>query len=87
MATRTIQVQHLGSDDVTDWYSDVIPQIGETVRLDACSGLNLTCSIDQHGKRYRVVNVMHCLWQEPLRAESIPTIVVTEIASEVVDAA
>ncbi len=77
MATRTIQVQHLGSDDVTDWYSDVIPQIGETVRLD----------IDQHGKRYRVVNVMHCLWPEPLHAESIPTIVVTEIASEVVDAA
>ena len=73
MAMRTIQVQHLGSDDVTDWYSDVIPQIGETVRLD----------IDQHGKHYRVVNVMHCLWPEPLRAESIPTIVLAEIASEV----
>ena len=73
MAIRTIQVQHLGSDDVTDWYSDVIPQIGETVRLD----------IDQHGKHYRVVNVMHCLWPEPLRAESIPTIVLAEIASEV----
>lgn len=77
MATRRIQVQHLGSDDVTDWYSDVIPQIGETVRLDNY----------QHGKRYRVVNVMHYLWPEPRRAESIPTIVVTEIASEVVDAA
>ena len=76
MAMRTIQVQHLGSDDVTDWYSDVIPRIGETVRLD----------IDQHGKHYRVVNVMHCLWPEPLRAESIPTIVLTEIASEVPDA-
>ena len=73
MAIRTIQVQHLGSDDVTDWYSDVIPQIGETVRLD----------IDQHGKHYRVVNVMHYLWPEPLRAESIPTIVLAEIASEV----
>ena len=73
MAIRTIQVQHLGSDDVPDWYSDVIPQLGETVRLD----------IDEHGKYYRVVNVMHCLWPEPLRAESIPTIVVAEIASEV----
>ena len=73
MAIRTIQVQYLGSDDVTDWYSDVIPQIGETVRLD----------IDERGKHYRVENVMHCLWREPLRAESIPTIVLTEIASEV----
>ena len=77
MTMRTIQVQHLGSDDVTDWYSDVIPQIGETVRLD----------IDKRGKHYRVVNVMHCLWPEPLRAESIPTIVLAEIASEVPDAA
>ena len=76
MAMRTIQVQYLGSDDVTDWYSDVIPQIGETVRLD----------IDERGKHYRVVNVMHCLWPEPLRAESIPTIVLAEIASEVLDA-
>ena len=73
MGIRTIQVQHLGSDDVTDWYSDVIPQIGETVRLD----------IDERGKHYRVVNVMHCLWPEPLRAESIPTIVLAEIAGEV----
>ena len=73
MRMRTIQVQHLGSDDVTEWYSDVIPQIGETVRLD----------IDERGKHYRVVNVMHCLWPEPLRAESIPTIVLAEIASEV----
>ena len=77
MAIRTIQVQHLGSDDVTDWYSDVIPQIGETVRLD----------IDQHNTHYRVVNVIHCFWPEPLRAESIPTIVLAEIASEVPDAA
>ena len=76
MTMRTIQVQHLGSDDVTEWYSDVIPQIGETVRLD----------IDERGKHYRVVNVMHCLWPEPLRAESIPTIVLAEIASEVDDA-
>ena len=73
MAIRTIQVQHLGSDDVTDWYSDVIPQIGETVRLD----------IDEHGKHYRVVSVIHCLWPKLLRAVSIPTIVVAEIASEV----
>ena len=73
MAMRTIQVQYLGSDDVTDWYSDVIPQIGETVRLD----------IDERGKHYRVVSVIHCLWPEPLRAESIPTIVLAEIASEV----
>ena len=73
MAIRTIQVQHLGSDDVTDWYSDVIPQIGETVRLD----------IDEHGKYYRVVNVIHCLWPELLRAVSIPIIVLAEIASEV----
>ena len=77
MAIRTIQVQHLGSDDVAEWYSDVIPRIGETVRLD----------IDEHGKYYRVVNVIHCLWPEPLRAESIPTIVLAEIASEVPDAA
>ena len=77
MAVRTIQVQHLGSDDVTDWYSDVIPQIGETVRLD----------IQERGKHYRVVSVIHCLWPEPLRAESIPTIVLTEIASEVSDVA
>ena len=77
MTVRTIQVQHLGGDDVTDWYSDVIPQIGETVRLD----------IDACGKHYRVVNVMHYLWPEPLRAESIPTIVLAEIASEVPDAA
>ena len=76
MAIRTIQVQHLGSDDVTDWYSDVIPQIGETVQLD----------IDQHGKHYRVVSVIHCLWPKLLRAESIPTIVLAEIASEVPDA-
>lgn len=75
MAMRTIQVQHLGSDDVTDWYSDVIPRIGETVRLD----------IQERGRQYRVVNVMHCLWPEPLRAESIPTIVLAEIASEVSD--
>ena len=73
MAFRTLQVQHLGSDDVTDWYSDVIPQIGETVRLDNY----------QHGKHYRVVNVIHRLWPELLRAESIPTIVLAEIASEV----
>ena len=76
MGMRTIQVQHLGGDDLEEWYSDVIPQIGETVRLD----------IDERGKHYRVVNVMHCLWPEPLRAESIPTIVLAEIASEVPDA-
>ena len=73
MAMRTIQVQHLGSDDVTDWYSDVIPQIGETVRLDN----------NQHGKQYRVVNVIHRLWPELLRAVSIPIIVLAEIAGEV----
>ena len=73
MGIRTLQVQHLGSDDVTDWYSDVIPHIGETVRLDNY----------QHGKHYRVVNVIHRLWPELLRAESIPTIVLAEIASEV----
>ena len=73
MAMRLIQVQHVGGDDVTDWYSDLIPQIGETVRFDN----------HQHGKHYRVVNVIHRLWPEPLRAESIPTIVLAEIASEV----
>ena len=73
MAIRTLQVQHLGSDDVTDWYSDVIPQIGETVRLD----------IDDRGKHYRVVNVIHRLWPELVRAVSIPIIVLAEIASEV----
>ena len=77
MAMRLIQVQYLGSDDVSDWYSDLIPQIGETVRFDNY----------QHGKHYRVVNVIHRLWPELLRAESIPTIVLAEIASEVPDAA
>ena len=75
MAMRLIQVQYLGSDDVSDWYSDVLPAIGETVRFDN----------HQHGKHYRVVNVIHRLWPEPLRAESIPTIVLAEIASEVPD--
>ena len=76
MVMRLIQVQYLGSDDVSDWYSDLIPQIGETVRFDN----------HQHGKHYRVVNVIHRLWPELLRAESIPTIVLAEIASEVPDA-
>lgn len=72
MAMRTIQVQHLGSDGVTDWYSDVIPRIGETVRLDGTGG-----------KEFRVVNVMHKLWP---KAVMIPIIVLAEIASEVHDA-
>ena len=72
MAMRTIQVQHLGSDDVTDWYSDVIPQIGETVRLDGVDG-----------KAFRVVNVAHKLWPKIMAAVTIPTIVLAEIASEV----
>ena len=72
MAMRTIQVQHLGSDDVTDWYSDVIPQIGETVRLDGI-----------HGKEFRVVNVAHKLWPKIMAAVTIPIIVLAEIASEV----
>ena len=75
MAIRTIQVQHLGSDDVTDWYSDVIPQIGETVRLDT-----------NYAKKYRVVDVEHKLWPKIMPAVTIPTIVVAEIASEVPDA-
>ena len=73
MAMRTIQVQHLGSDDVTDWYSDVIPQIGETVRLLA----------SENCKEYRVLNVIHGLWPHVVRAVSIPIIVLAEIASEV----
>ena len=73
MAMRLIQVQYLANDDVSDWYSDLIPQIGETVRFDN----------HQHGKHYRVVNVIHRLWLELLRAESVPTIVLAEIASEV----
>ena len=77
MAIRTIQVQHLGSDDVTDWYSDVIPQIGETVRLLA----------SENCKEYRVLNVIHGLWPHVVRAVSIPIIVLAEIASEVPDAA
>lgn len=77
MAMRTIQVQHLGSDDLEEWYSDVIPQIGETVRFDN----------HQYGKQYRVVNVIHRLWPEQLRAMTMPIIVLTEIASEVLDAA
>ena len=76
MAMRTIQVQHLAGDDLEDWYSDVIPQIGDTVRLD----------IDEHGKHYRVVNVIHRLWPEELRAMTMPIIVLAEIASEVPDA-
>ena len=74
MTIRTIQVQHLGSDDVTDWYSDVIPQIGETVRLDGI-----------HGKEFRVVNVAHKLWPKIMPAVTIPIIVLAEIASEVSD--
>ena len=77
MTMRTIQVQHLGSDDVTDWYSDVIPQIGETVRLLA----------SENCKEYRVLNVIHGLWPHVVRAVSIPIIVLAEIASEVPDAA
>ena len=77
MTMRTIQVQHLGSDDLEEWYSDVIPQIGETVRFDN----------HQHGKQYRVANVIHRLWPEELRAMTMPIIVLTEIASEVPDAA
>ena len=77
MTMRTIQVQYLGSDDLEEWYSDVIPQIGETVRFDN----------HQYGKQYRVVNVIHRMWPEQLRAVSIPIIVLTEIASEVPDAA
>ena len=76
MAMRTIQVQYLGSDDVTDWYSDVIPQIGETVRLDGI-----------HDKEFRVVNVAHKLWPKIMAAVTIPIIVLAEIASEVPDAA
>ena len=76
MTMRTIQVQHLGGDDVTEWYSDVIPQIGETVRLLA----------SENCKEYRVVNVIHGLWPHVVRAVSIPIIVLAEIASEVPDA-
>ena len=76
MAMRTIQVQYLGSDDVTDWYSDVIPQIGETVRLDT-----------NYAKKYRVVDVEHKLWPKSMPAVTIPTIVLAEIASEVDSAA
>ena len=75
MTMRTIQVQHLGSDDITDWYSDVIPRIGETVRLDGTGG-----------KEFRVVNVMHKLWPKIMPAVTIPIIVLAEIASEVHDA-
>ena len=77
MTMRTIQVQHLGSDDLEEWYGGVIPQIGETVRFDN----------HQYGKQYRVVNVIHRLWPEQLRAVSIPIIVLAEIASEVHGAA
>ena len=77
MAMRTIQVQHLGSDDLEEWYGDVIPQIGETVRFDN----------HQHGAQYRVVNVIHRLWPEELRAMTMPIIVLAEIASEVSSAA
>ena len=73
MTMRTIQVQHLGSDDLEEWYSDVIPQIGETVRLLASGNC----------KEYRVLNVIHGLWPHVVRAVSIPIIVLTEIASEV----
>ena len=76
MAIRTIQVQYLGSDDVTDWYSDVIPQIGETVRLDGI-----------HGKEFRVVNVAHKLWPKIMAAVTIPIIVLAEITGEVGSAA
>lgn len=76
MAIRTIQVQHLGSDDLEEWYSDVIPQIGETVRLLA----------SENCKEYRVLNVIHGLWPHVVRAVSIPIIVLAEIASEVPDA-
>ena len=76
MAMRTIQVQYLGSDDVSDWYSDLIPQIGETVRLLA----------SENCKEYRVLNVIHGLWPHVVRAVSIPIIVLAEIASEVPDA-
>ena len=75
MAMRTIQVQHLGSDDLEEWYSDVIPQIGETVRLDGVDG-----------KAFRVVNVAHKLWPKIMAAVTIPIIVLAEIASEVSDA-
>ncbi len=77
MGMRTIQVQHLGSDDLEEWYSDVIPQIGETVRLLA----------SENCKEYRVLNVIHGLWPHVVRAVSIPIIVLAEIASEVPDAA
>ena len=73
MAMRTIQVQHLGSDDVTDWYGHVIPQIGETVRLD----------VHENSKQYRVVNVIHGLWSKLIVGVTIPTIVLAEIANEV----
>ena len=76
MTMRTIQVQHLGSDDLEEWYGGVIPQIGETVRFDN----------HQYGKQYRVVNVIHRLWPEQLRGVSISIIVLAEIASEVPDA-
>ena len=75
MAMRTIQVQHLGSDDLEEWYSDLIPQIGETVRLLA----------SENCKEYRVLNVIHGLWPHVVRAVSIPIIVLAEIASEVPD--
>lgn len=75
MRMRTIQVQHFLSNDVTDWYSDVIPQIGETVRLDGI-----------HGKEFRVVNVVHKLWPKIMPAVTIPIIVLAEIASEAPDA-
>ena len=77
MGMRTIQVQHLGGDDLEEWYSDVIPQIGETVRLLA----------SENCKEYRVLNVIHGLWPHVVRAVSIPIIVLAEIASEVPDAA
>ena len=72
---RTILVRQMGSDDLEEWYSDVIPQIGETVRLLA----------SENCREYRVLNVIHGLWPHVVRSVTIPIIVLAEIASEAQD--
>lgn len=68
MTMRKIHVQLIGAVGVQTWYSDVIPRVGEQIRM--------------FGREYRVVEVVHQLWPEPINIQSIPMVFVKQITDE-----
>ena len=72
MTMRKIHVQLIGAVEVQTWYSDVIPRVGEQIRIDN----------NRFGREYRVVEVVHRLWPEPINIQSIPTVFVKQITDD-----